>query len=377
VRVIDVTPIEIKDFAASFGWTLVRDALDEGLFVLNSPNKDNTQLILPKDEESPFFEEMANVSLEWLSKFLNKPIMKVIEEIREVNDDVISLRYHSESKKVNSISFEEALDAIESTRQMLLSAASSIVSPKLYHPKLIRTEPLSLVKKARFRHTEEGSFILKISCPVDLEINPNPGLFGNDLIKPLSRKTFELINSSSTKILKAIEDDSMSDLYQKERNSDRPELSYNFCDSLSHLFDDERELPFELIFNWSRAHLEKLPTPQLPNRARFPYSFKSKLDQLKGYFRPPVKIVTDTFVGTVEALLGNESDDVRRSGDVLLSLLVESKIITARVNLDVDQYDLAIKAHKDVGTYITLEGRLGEGTRVRTIEDLRSFKIIQ
>jgi len=82
-------------------------------------------------------------------------------------------------------------------------------------------------------------------------------------------------------------------------------------------------------------------------------------------------------VGTVEALLGNESDDVRRSGDVLLSLLVESKIITARVNLDVDQYDLAIKAHKDVGTYITLEGRLGEGTRVRTIEDLRSFKIIQ
>jgi hypothetical protein len=376
---IDVTPLEIKDFAISHGWALVKDALKDGLYVLNSPGEDGTQIVLPKNDTDSKFDELAFNSIKWLSMFLEKPKNKVIEEIREVNDDVIGLRYHSESKKVNSISFEEALDAIESTRQLILSAASSVISPKLYHPKLIRTEPLELIKKTRFRHTEEGSFILKVSCPIELETNPNGYLFddGPNYVSPLSRKSFEIINNSAIKIINSIEGDSLEKLFEEEARSEKPQISYNLCDAITNIFDEERELPFELMFNWSRANLTKIPTPQVPNRIQFPFEYKQRIDYLKNFFKPQPKEITDTFIGTVEELQGDEGDNNKRSGYVILSLLIETEIVKARADLNPEDYDLAIKAHKEVGTYVMIEGKLRPGKRIKPLENIKSFKIVE
>jgi len=48
---IDVSAIDIRDYALSQKWTLVKEALKDGLFVLNSPNDDFMQLVLPKARE--------------------------------------------------------------------------------------------------------------------------------------------------------------------------------------------------------------------------------------------------------------------------------------------------------------------------------------
>lgn len=377
MNVVDVSPLEIKDFAVSHGWILIREALDDGIYVLNSPGNDNSQILFPKSESDSNFDELASISIQWLSKFLGQPQNRVIEEIREVNDDVICLRYHSESKKVNSISFEEAIDAIDSTRQLILSAACSVVNPKLYHPKMIRAEPLELIKKTRFRHTEEGSFILKISCPVEPEINSNGFLFeDNDYVSPLSRKSFEIINNSAHRIIDSIEGDSLIKLYEEELSTDRPQISYNLCDAFSHLFDEERELPFELIFNWSRANYNKLPTPKIGNRIKFPFEYKGKIDHLKNYFKPQPKEMTDTFFGTVEELQGDEGESDMRSGDVVLALFLEKEIVNARVKLNPVQYDSAIQAHRSVGTIVRVEGTLRPGKRIRQFENIKSFTIL-
>ena len=231
METIDVSAIDIRDYAISQKWTVVKEALNDGLYVLNSPYNDDMQLIFPKDESDSFFQEMARIALDKLSKINNFSFQKMIDEIREVNDDVICLRYYSENKNVNFISFEEAFDAIEATRQMLLSAASSVVAPALFHPKLNRTEPQDLIKKTRFRHTEEGSFILKISHPCEI-INRN-NLFDDQYEIPFSRNAFEIMNRSAIKISNAIEADTIANLFNEEKNSSEPIISYNFCESLA------------------------------------------------------------------------------------------------------------------------------------------------
>ena len=204
---IDVTPIEIRDFAQSQGWTLVREALRDGLFVLNSPQKDGTQLVFTKEIDEPKYEEMAAITINRLCEYYRVASNRLVEEIREVNDDVINLRYFSPRKFVNSLSFAEAFEIIEATRQMLLSAASSVVHPSIYHPKLNRSEPQELIKRARFRHTEEGSFILKIGIPFDKAIPSNSSnlLFDDiddwPLEKSFGRQTVELISNSSKEII--------------------------------------------------------------------------------------------------------------------------------------------------------------------------------
>ncbi|MBK6679639.1 MAG: hypothetical protein IPG53_06215 [Ignavibacteriales bacterium] len=36
---LDLKPIELRDYALAIGWTLIDAAIQDGLFVLNSPDK--------------------------------------------------------------------------------------------------------------------------------------------------------------------------------------------------------------------------------------------------------------------------------------------------------------------------------------------------
>jgi len=368
---IDVKALEIRDYAISQGWALVKEALKDGLFVLNSPTNDFTQLIFPKDDSISEYQEMAMVSIRRLTEFYKLPLNKVVEDIREVNDDVIALRYFSDSKTVNSISFQEALDSIDATKQVLLSAASTVVNPVTFHPKLNRTEAQDLIKKARFRHTEEGSFILKVSIPFELTHAPIPSLFGETIETPFSRKAIEVVSKSSIILLDTIDSDSITDLYKIQSADEHPLISYNFCDAVSKLFDEERELPFQLIFNWSKASLMKLPAPALPQRITFPFSHKNKIEEIREYFTPKRNDLQDDFIATVETLDGSIGEDGKRSGPVVLSILYENEIIKARVNLNSDAYAVAVEAHKKGGSYVEINGLLKRNKRSNTIEEIK------
>ena len=373
---IEISAIEIRDYAISKEWTLVKEALTDGLFVLNSPNNDYMQLVVPKDEASSFFQEMAQKALNKLANLYNFSLQKLVEEIREVNDDVICLRYFSEQKNVSFISFEEAFETISATRQMLLSAATSVVAPALHHPILNRTEAQELIKKTRFRHTEEGSFILRISHPC--EVNINRTLFEKDYEIPASRKAFEIVNLSAVKISNAIEADDISTLFDEEKNSEKPVISYNFCESLSKLFDEEREIPFQLIFNWSKSSLQKIPQPGISNQVVFPYSNKTKIEEVKSYFEPPKKefLKGETFVGTVESLDGDVGEDNRRFGPVTLTVFYKSETFNTKVYLSPEQYEIALDAHRKGKALVKIIGDLQRGKRSQSIVNVQSFNLV-
>lgn len=376
MKSLDVSPIDIRDYAMSIGWRLVPQALNDGLFVLNSPDGDYKQLIFPKDESAFNYDELGWNTIHKLSDLTNLSAFKLLEEIREVNDDIISLRYFSESKSVNSLSFQEAFQSIEGTKELILSAASSVVNPVLYHKRLSRTEPTELLKKTRFRHTEEGSFILKISCPVEFNGNAGIDLFGNSHNKPFARETFELINRSAFEILNAVESNSVDQFINSQMEAEKPFVTYNFCEGLLGLFDEERELPFDLKFNWSRTSLGKLSPPTLPSTVRFPFSIRPKIDQIKNYLRPVNSELTDTFFGTVESLNGNIDNDGKRSGEVRLSLIMESAIVNARVMLNSEYYELADKAHMNAGLLVKIKGRLLPGKQIRLLDEISDFSIV-
>jgi len=374
---IDVSAIEVKDYAISQKWTLVKEALNDGLYVLNSPNNDYMQLVFPKEETASFFQEMVRIALDKLSKLYDFSFQKLIQEIREVNDDVICLRYFSDSKNVNSISFEEAFEAIEATRQMLLSAASTVVAPALYHPKLNRAEAQELVKKSRFRHTEEVSFILKISHPC--EIISVSDLYGEHYEKPFSRNAFEIINSSVIKISNAIETDDIPNLFSEENNSLEPMISYNFCDSLAKLFDEEREIPFQFMFNWSKSSLQKIPLPNVSKQVVFPYSTKSKMEVVKAYFERPKRdaLKNETFWGTVDTLDGTVGEDGKRFGAVTITVFHNNETFKSKINLSSEQYQIAVNAHQKGNTLVKIVGDLKMAKRIHSIENVQSFNLVE
>ncbi|GAB1443800.1 hypothetical protein MASR2M39_26430 [Ignavibacteriales bacterium] len=376
---LDLKPIELRDYALAIGWTLIDDAIQDGLFVLNSPDKDYKQLIFPTDNENPDFVNQVSLALDKLSGFTKKNRFQVINEIRTLNDDLISLRYYSNENRINSISFQDAVDSIEAAKQMLLAAGSSIINPALFHPRLYRNESNELLKKARFRHTEEGSFILNISYPLSADEFTSENLFGEEEIKPFGRSVFELINSTSYSLTNAITSNKLDELLEKQQQSSSPELSYNLCDALSNFFPSVTEVPFEMRFRYSpnfNKRLKSIPSKLLPSSVKFHYEYKAKIDEFKQRLYPEKAPSSDTFVGTVESLNGNEGKDGRREGEVMLALLVDSEIVNAKVLLNADEYEVAYKAHIKKSGYVGVKGVLSLGRRQHTLKEISDFKEI-
>ena len=373
---VDVTAIEIRDFARSLGWTFVKEAVADGLFVLNSPDDDDTQLIFPKETNVSEFNEAAYIAIKRLSDFYSVDYNRLIEDIREVYDDVISLRYYSDTKTVNSLLFENVLKSIEATRQLILSAASSIINPTIYHPRLNRIEPLELIRKTKFRHTREGSFMLKISCPIEITNGGGQTLFGEDYKIPLSRKAFSLINKSSFDLVNIIESNNEEKYIEEQLNSSEPTISYNFCDAISNLFDDNIGLPFELGFVWSRNSLNKIQHPDFVNRIKYAYEYKSKIDDIKVYFKKGPSELTESFIATVESLNGDPDESGNRSGDVRLNILLGSEMVNAKVMLKPEYYVIAHEAHIKPGSYVRVTGTLHPGKQIRLLDSITDFTVI-
>lgn len=379
---IDVSAIDLSEYAQSLGWKLIKEALNDGLFLLNSPYKeegDYSQLSFPKDISNPQHQDSAYISLKKLAEMYKKSVAEIVDEVREVNDDVICLRYYSEIKTVNSLSFEEAFDTIKSTRQMLLSAASTVVCPQVYHPKLNRMEPQDLIKRTRYRHTQEGSFILKISIPFEPTTYRSP--LSNSVTDnietglPIGRQTAEIISLAGQKILESIESNTITDLWNEQSHSKQPILSYNFCESLLGMFDEERELPFELRFNWSRMSLRTYPAPKVPSTLKFPFSYKYKIEELREKFAPAREKMNGLFFGTVEQLNGDPGPDKRRSGEVIIKLFIDPDPVKAKANLNADDYAIAIKAHETGGALLMFKAKLNRKNRIANIEEISDLKL--
>lgn len=107
----------------------------------------------------------------------------------------------------------------------------------------------------------------------------------------------------------------------------------------------------------------------------FPFNYKRKLEELKGYFSPPNKEVVDTFYATVESLNGDIGSDGGRSGEVVFAIFVENEVARARANLNSSQYKIAIRAHESGNAYVMIKGQFNKQARNGVIENITEFKL--
>ena len=110
---------------------------------------------------------------------------------------------------------------------------------------------------------------------------------------------------------------------------------------------------------------------------RVHHDYFSRIEEVRRELRSTEKHLEDTFIGIVERLDGEMGDDVRRSGEVILSLLLpEGETVKARTNLNADQYRNADHAHMADSSYVKVTGKPHPGRQPRQLSDLKSFDLI-
>ena len=171
---MNISPINLRDYAKTLGWNLLTGAVEDGLYVLSHPDYSKRQLVFPINSDAPDYENAVEISLNKLSELSKQSLPSIISGINELRDDTIRFRIVDSRNDNNFIPLSYAITAINGTKEIFLAAASSVLKPQAHHTRLSRVEAWQLLDASRFRHTETGSFVIKISSPINaLEVQGN------------------------------------------------------------------------------------------------------------------------------------------------------------------------------------------------------------
>jgi hypothetical protein len=370
-----VAPTLLRDFLKSQGWSVLQQALMDRLYVLSNPAFPRRQLVFPMDLAAADYIESADLVITKLAEMTSVKKQLLINKIQSANDDVMRLRVFFDGDDSQlPLSFASSL--VKGTEKLLKAAACTVLRPRIHHPRLALNEAAQFVDEARFGQTEQGSFVLRVACPINaMEVQGTLEL--DDRSMPFVRQVTLSLHTALSQLTSAIEADTVDTLVDElKRKNAAPLISSNHCEALSEMYDEQVNNSLDLGFDWSV--LKHVPSSVSIRPILVQRDYFSRIEEVRRELRSSELAQTGTFVGTVERLDGEMGDDGRRSGGVVLSLLLpeEGETVRARTVLDVGQYENADKAHMTNGAYIKVVGRLMPGRQPRQLTDIRYFDLL-
>jgi hypothetical protein len=374
---VTISPTDFRDYAKVLGWVSVQEAIADRLFVLNHAAHKFRQIVIPMDADRPDYNDAVRVAIEKMAETEEKPYQFVENNLLEVGSDTIRFGVSTMRNLENGLPFHYAVQAVNGVENALRAAACSEVQKQPFHPKMKRSEAQKLVESAQMRHTETGSFVLKVACPLDaiqVEKSQQDVLNFEATSIPFVRRAIVGMNLAIIELVDALESDKLAELVEKTKKEGASPLSANLCESLMSFQDDTSKANLDFSVAWS-ARIE-LPAPRLREKVKIQWDYFSRIEQVATSLRPIQPPKEQPFIGLVDELKGDLGVGETREGEVVLSLLVDGESIKAKANLTAEQHKIAYQAYGKGKTYIKIAGLLNPGNQPRKLTDIKEFSLV-
>ena len=371
-----IPPTDLRDYAKDQGWVLLKEAAKDRIYVMTNPSFERRQLVFPMDTTAPDYSEAVMLIVGKLAAMEGRSAQAVIKNLLEVGDDAIAFRVTTPRPDERSLPLAFAGSMVTGAQQLLLASACTVLKPQAHHPRLSRTEAQQFLETAKFRHTQPGSFVLNVSCPVQ-GLDVQAPLLPDEADAPFVRRTTATLRKALGELVTAIETDSLDAFVEATKNGANPLVSSNLCEALTRFEDSSLKNSVEIGITWAAA----IPKPANEGRIsiiRIQHDYFPRIEEVRRKLRSKEQHLEDVFPATVERLDGEMGDDGKRSGEVILRLLTPDgdELVRARANLTTDQYELADKAHMTDGAFVKVAGKLHPGRQPRQLSDIKSFELM-
>ncbi|MCX6876014.1 MAG: hypothetical protein NTW21_19730 [Verrucomicrobia bacterium] len=297
-----IAPTDLRDYAKAHGWTLIKEAAKDRLYVMSHPNFERRQLVFPMDTTAPDYAEAINLMVEKIAVMERRTPDAIIKSLLEVSDDSVAFRVTSPRPEERYLPLAFAGAMVAGAQQLLLASACTVLKPKAHHPRLSRTEAQQFLETARFRHTQPGSFVLNVSCPVQV-MDVQAPLLPGELEAPFVRRAMLALQRALRELVSAIETDSLDGLIATLKASVTPLVSSNFCEALTRFEDESLKNSLDVGITWAAS----IPCPAgepACSAVRVQHDYFSRIEEVRRELRSNERHTEDTFIGTVERLDG-------------------------------------------------------------------------
>lgn len=368
-----ISPTDLRDYAKVRGWVPVPEAIADRLYVLKSPKAQFRQLIVPMDADRPDFDDALRIAIGELSETEGRPFGLVEASLLESGADTWRFGVTTMRHVEEGLPLSYAARAIKGVENAFRAAACSEVQRQAFHPKLNRVEAQKMVEAAQMRHTEQGSFVLKVACPIDTISPSDADSTGPKL--PFVRRAMLGMSEAIHRLISALEADTLDALVEEARYDGLSPLSANLCEGLAAFQCEELKANLDLSVAWS-CRLES-PAPLHMKKARIQWDYFPRIEQVRKALRPAQDAKEQTFIGIVDELKGEIGPGDEREGEVILDLFVDGESVKAKVNLCAAHHRIAFDAYGMGKAYVQVMGKLNSGNQPRKLTDVKKFCLVE
>lgn len=307
--------------------------------------------------------------LEDIARLEARPPSSVLRDIRAASVDIIRLAVDSTSTRDGRIPVESGKRVYEAARNLLLSAACSVLDPR---PVFMGGKPedaMRLLRRARFGHTEVGSFVLTIECSVPPRLQQPMLDDTEDTDAPFERKTCTKLASALHGAESASRESDTMDQLEPFLRRTRDGVSANLCEAVAELVEATDAEAVRASFSF--ATRRPLGLDNVPRSVVFSGNVAPLLREAASRLREETTYPGVEVVGSVVKL--NSAEPVK-GGEVVIYASIDGRPRSLRAMLDAAAYQTAIEAHRE-GALVRCIGDLAREGKYRVLRNPVEFSM--
>lgn len=365
----EVTPQQAATWLRANGWLLAdsrpghsatyrKPADDEGDYLVN----------LPLDSTFRDYARRMGEVVQTLMTVTGKSANWLLDEIRSSTVDIIRLRCTGPRVGQGRVPIDLGARLFGNARELLLAAACSAHDPRPVYRTRKPTEALNFLNRVKLAAPEEGSFVVTIHAPVPPSLQASL-LEGTEDV-PFERRSTLMLATASAAAKKAAEQAGLLGDAQPFLGGAAAGISANLCDALAGFVEGEGATALQMQFAWAASR----PPPEgVPTLVQLDAGLSAVLQEGARLLRDIGSTPGFEVVGAVIRL---ERDVPGQGGVVVVAAEVDGQQRKIRIAMDKDEYELAIRAHRD-GQLLRCEGELVRKGRLFSLERVGSVMTVE
>ena len=318
-----------------------------------------------------------------MSEFVNtialvekRSAMDVISDLKTANMDVVSFRVNTASEHEGSIPLKNGVQLFESARDALTSAARSVVEARPMFQGGAPGEVSRYLNKVKVGQTEHGSYIVNLLSPV-AALTRNTEREGQafsdteyDSEVNFPRFVTRMLQKALRSTQEAAEKSTHDPGYRAFVNAVHSGVSANLCEALLRIHESGGDRGIQVNLRWAYT----LPPD---NQQEETFDFDSEYIPV---LRGAAEVLRATDPHEDYLLLGDviglRRDALLQAGQIVVKAKVDDAVRKVHVDLESQDYDEAVTAHKD-RVPIRIRGRLRKIGIKWILENPKGIRILE
>jgi hypothetical protein len=327
-----VSPQALRAYVRAEGWSPVEPYGSHSHVYA----KDGVEVIIPGVASLGDYPNVVAELLAIFSRVEGRDEFQIYRDLATADRDVIRVR-SPEADDDGSVRIEAGVDLISYARDLVLSAACSAWSPRpVYRAGRVKQAD-DYMSRVRLGQTEQGSFVIALFAPAPPAIEQQAGFWPAESEEPYERLVTRRLASGLDAAADGVERFNLGDGFAVFERGVPLGLSANLCEAAAKLSTTDDGI--EVSITWARTR----PAPQARWSRRLTRADGEMLLEVARVFHEKQPRPDEAVEGLIVKLA---RDAQEFDGRVTLRAPIDGKWTSVQAQLQPEDYNLAIEAHR-------------------------------